>query len=134
MAARTMLRLAPVIGLVASVATTSAVRAEQNPRYGFEAAAQEITQLFWLADTANLCGWASDEDTSKFKAFAVRFLASHLSDGNALALVSLVTEAGYEQKVRDAAGEAGEQNCGSRRWQLGWVSYKTAADEREGQY
>ena len=33
-------------------------RADEVPGYSFEAAAQEVTQLLWLAETASACGWA----------------------------------------------------------------------------
>jgi len=106
-------------------------RAEQIPGYGLEAAAREITQLFWLAETANACGWASEEDAMKFKHFSVRFLSAHLSDIHRLALVSMVTEGGYEDQVRRAARDSIPSNCDSPRWRSGWVAYKAAADERD---
>jgi hypothetical protein len=117
------------VALILTYAVTA--RADQVQSYGFEAAAQEITQLFWLADTAAACGWASDEDALRFKHFSVRFLAAHLSDPHRVALLTLITENGYEDKVRRAALEGAQQNCDSSRWRLGWVSYKAAADQRE---
>lgn len=109
--------------------TPAAAPAAEVQGYGFEAAAQEVTQLFWLAETANLCGWANADDILEFKLFSLRFLTAHLSERNRLALVSLVTENGYEDKVRQAALEGVAHNCGSNRWRLGWSSYKTAADK-----
>jgi len=119
---------------VGLLACTSAGQAEEVQGYGFQAAAQEITQLFWLAETANVCGWTSADDVVKFKLFAMRFLGAHLSDRNREALASLVLAKGYEERVRRAAEEGAAHNCGSNRWHLGWVSYKTAADENEGMY
>jgi hypothetical protein len=126
-------RYGPLLGL-GLLAITSAGHADEVQGYGFAAAAQEITQLFWLAETANVCGWTSAEDAVKFKLFAMRFLGAHLSDRNREALASLVLAKGYEEKVRRVAEEGAAQNCASNRWHLGWVSYKTAADQNEGLY
>ena len=119
------------LGLAILLWAAPLARAEQVVGYGFEAAAQEITQLFWLAETAHACGWASDEDAMKFKHFSVRFLSAHLSDIHRLALVSMVTEGGYEDKVRRVARDSAQSNCDSPRWRTGWVAYKAAADERD---
>lgn len=102
--------------------------------YSFPAAAQEITQLYWLADTAAACGWATHEDSARFKLFSLRFLSAHLSDVHRAALMSLVSRAGYEDKVRDAAREAAAENCGSNRWHAGWATFKAAADRNEARY
>jgi hypothetical protein len=102
--------------------------------YSFSAAAQEITQLYWLAETAAACGWASREDSARFKLFSLRFLSAHLSDAYRAALVSLVSGAGYEDGVRNAALEGAAENCASRRWHAGWITYKAAADENEERY
>jgi hypothetical protein len=114
-----------------AIAAAAPVRASEVEGYTFTNAAQEITQLFWLAETASACGWAGQDEAAKFKLFAVRFLAAHLSEANQRALISLVTEPNYEAGVRRAAEEGARDNCGSRRWQLGWASYKQAADENE---
>jgi hypothetical protein len=123
-------------GCLAALALLASVPAlaDQVDGYTFQSAAQEITQLFWLADTAEVCGWTSRTEAARFKAFSVRFLAAHLSDANKVALVSLVTENGYEEKVHRVAQEGAEHNCGNNRWQLGWATYKTAADEHDARY
>jgi hypothetical protein len=123
-----------LVAAAAAACACGAVQAADNPNYRFEHAAQEITQLFWLAETANLCGWASADDAATFKLFSVRFLTAHLSDRNRMALLSLVTENGYEERVRKAAAEGVEHNCDSRRWQMGWSSYKTAADQHAAEF
>jgi hypothetical protein len=123
-------RFGRVVGLAMILSSASLARADEMPGYRFEAAAQEITQLFWLAETATVCGWASEEDTLKFKEFSVRFLSAHLSGTHRVALVSLVTENGYEDKLRRVALEGAQHNCGNSRWHTGWVSYKDAADRR----
>ncbi|PWT70339.1 MAG: hypothetical protein C5B46_09690 [Proteobacteria bacterium] len=110
------------------------VRAAGLPEYGFEAAAQEITQLFWLAETATACGWAQDADAAKFRDFSVRFLMAHLSQTHRKALASLVTEERYKAELRRAAWEGVDQNCTNSRWRLGWLSFKAAADEHETEY
>jgi hypothetical protein len=102
--------------------------------YSFSAAAQEITQLYWLAETAAACGWASREDSARFKLFSLRFLSAHLSDAYRAALLSLVSGSGYEDGVRNAALEGAGENCASNRWHAGWITYKAAADENEGRY
>jgi len=126
-----------LVGSVLSLAFLAAApfaRGDQVQGYSFEAAAQEITQLFWLAETASACGWASDEDAMKFKHFSVRFLSAHLSNSHRTALVSMVSEHGYEEKVRRVVREAAGINCDSSRWHTGWVAYKAAADQRDGEF
>ena len=127
-------RFGLVVGLAILLWAAPVARAEQVPGYGIEAAAQEITQLFWLAETANACGWASEEDAMKFKHFSVRFLSAHLSDIHRLALISMVTESGYEDRVRQVARDSVPTNCDSPRWQSGWVAYKAAADAHEHEF
>lgn len=102
--------------------------------YGFEAAAQEITQLYWLAETATACGWTTAQDAGRFKAFSMRFLGAHLSERHRHALQSMVNSAGYEERLRKAAAEAAADNCRSNRWHVGWITYKAAADEHDGRY
>jgi hypothetical protein len=109
-------------------------RADEVIGYSFEAAAQEITQLFWLAETASACGWAKDAEATKFMDFSVRFLTAHLSHTHQQALVSLVGEGHYKAELRRAAWEGADQNCANSRWRLGWLSYKAAADEHETEY
>jgi hypothetical protein len=108
--------------------------AKEVEGYTFTAAAQEVTQLFWLAETASACGWADEEQALRFKAFALRFLSAHLSEANQRALLSLVTEPHYEDQLRNAAAEGAQSNCDSNRWRLGWSSYKAAADENDRQF
>jgi hypothetical protein len=117
-----------VAGLLCCATVT---HADSVDGYRFENAAQEITQLFWLAETADVCGWTSHEDAMRFKHFSVRFLTAHLSDMHKLALVSLITENGYEDQVRRAALEGAQHNCDSSRWHTGWAAYKAAADKRD---
>jgi hypothetical protein len=109
-------------------------RASEALGYSFEAAAQEITQLFWLAETASACGWAQDAEATKFMNFSVRFLTAHLAHTHQQALASLVTEGHYKAELRRAAREGAEQNCANSRWRLGWLSYKAAAEEHETEY
>jgi len=118
-----------LVAMASLLCCASATRAEPVEGYGFADAAQEITQLYCLADTADACGWASHEDAEQFKDFSVRFLVAHLSDRHKAALVSMVTQSGYEDQVRRAAQEGALQNCESSRWHTGWVAYKAAADE-----
>jgi len=110
------------------------VRADDVPGYGFEAAAQEITQLFWLAETASACGWAQHAEAIKFMDFSVRFLTAHLSQTHKQALASLISEQRYKAELHRAAREGADQNCTSSRWRLGWLSFKAAADQHETEY
>ena len=123
-------RIGRIVGLAVVLSWSQAARAEAVQGYDLGAAVQEITQLFWLAETATVCGWASEEDTLRFKHFSVRFLSAHLSNRNKVALVSLVTEYGYEDQVHRVALEGAEHNCGNSRWHTGWLAYKDAADRR----
>ena len=132
MAFASAIRLAAAAGLLSAAAP--AAHAVEVSGYGFPSAAQELTQLFWLAETANVCGWSSPQDVLKFKLFAMRFLGAHLSDRHREALASMVRGQGYEERVRQAAEEGAPENCRSNRWRLGWVSYKTAADENDSVY
>ena len=127
-------RLGRSAGLAVLLSSAPVAQAEQVQGYGFAEAAQEITQLFWLAETATACGWASAEDTAKFKYFTLRYLSAHLSSNFSVALVSLVTEDGYEDKVRRAAQQSAQDNCASPRWHTGWAAYKAAADEHEQEF
>lgn len=102
--------------------------------YSFESAAHEITQLMWLAETAAVCRWASAEEATRFKLFSVRFLSAHLNEPQRLALLSMVTDARYEAQLRDAALDGSRVNCASNRWQLGWNTFKAAADENDSKY
>jgi len=45
------------LGLAALIFLPGTARAQDTPEYRIESAAQEITQLYWLADTAAVCGW-----------------------------------------------------------------------------
>ncbi len=125
---------AGVAGAALILLPLASAAAAEVEGYGFEAAAQEITQLYWLAETASACGWASADDASRFKSFSVRVLGAHLSERHRDALMHLVTADGYEDNVRQVAREGADLNCDNNRWRLGWVTYKHAADENEGQY
>lgn len=120
-----------LIGVALAVGNATVAHANDAQEYGFEAAAQEITQLFWLADTARVCGWASEDDAARFKHFSVRFLSAHMAGVHRVALISLVTEEGYEARVRQAAEQNAERTCGDARWETGWGAYKAAAEARE---
>jgi hypothetical protein len=50
------------------------------------------------------------------------------------ALISLITDGGYEAQVQRAAEQSAERSCGSARWESGWVAYKAAADGRETEF
>jgi hypothetical protein len=123
--------LARCIGVLAIALIAATTQAEETEGYSFAAAAQELSQLLWLAETANACGWASREEVLKFERFSLRFLAAHLSEPNAKALVSLVRVNGYESALRRVAEEGSGENCGTPRWHNGWLAYKAAADEHE---
>lgn len=127
-------RRAVVAGIAASFVAVPPAHSEALAEYGLAAAAQEITQLFWLADTASVCGWASEGDAARFKRFSVRFLSAQLPDGQRPALLSLVQGNGYEAGVKRAAQETAAQSCGSQRWKTGWVAYRDAAELHESEF
>ena len=126
--------LAASVGVWMVAAIDHSAAADPAEGYSFAAAAQEVSQLFWLAETANVCGWASADEALRFKRFSVRFLAAHLPELHMRALTSLVAANGYESAVRRAAEEGSTQSCGASRWHDGWVAYKAAADQREREF
>ncbi len=134
MSLRSWLHFGRIAGLVAVLWSAPMLRAAEAQEYGFAEAAQEITQLFWLAETATACGWASAEDSARFKYFSVRYLTAHLSSRYRVALVSMVTEDGYEDQVRRVAQQTAQDNCDSSRWHRGWAAYKAAADQHEQEF
>ncbi|MGD8478163.1 MAG: hypothetical protein PVI98_13495 [Burkholderiales bacterium] len=114
---------------------SAAVHAGQDrPRYLYSDAVQEITQLYWLAETANTCGWATREEADEFEAFAVRFLTAHLSGPHRAALYSMIGESGYQPAVQRVAFENRALNCEQSRWKDGWATFKAAADENATRY
>jgi hypothetical protein len=96
---------------------------------GFAAGVQQLTQLFWLAETANVCQWASAGDIAEFKGRSVRFVSSQLSEGDQRALLSMIEGDGYEHKVRQAALERSAHYCNSSSLRLAWSSYQRDAEE-----
>jgi len=117
-----------LIGIALFAGSTAVGRADDAQAYGFEAAAQEITQLLWLAETARVCGWASEDEAMRFKQFSVRFINSHLTGVYRAAINSMLEAENFQEQVRRAAEESAELSCGSARWETGWVAYRTAAD------
>ena len=126
------------VGVAVSLSSGATVHAAQTQAerqgYDYGAAVQEITQLFWLAETASVCGWASAEDALKFKHFSVRFLSAHMTGVYRAALLSMVTENGYEAQVRRVAQDGAAQNCANARWKTGWMAYKAAAEARDADF
>jgi hypothetical protein len=122
------------IAMAATLGFSSNSSAQGPARYDFPAAAQEITQLFWLAATAGACGWATLEEVQKFELFAVRFLTAHLEGVHKAAMQAMVGKDGYQGSVHRVAVEQAAETCKQTRWQAVWVAYKTAADENDGNY
>ncbi|MSQ58274.1 MAG: hypothetical protein EXR36_01095 [Betaproteobacteria bacterium] len=131
---RSSLSLGLALGFAALTCLPAAAPAQDTPEYRIESAAQEITQLYWLADTAALCGWASEEDSARFKHFSLRFLAAHLNDRGKRALPTMVSDPRYESSVRQAAVDGASENCGNSRWRTGWTTYQAAAEENDTRY
>jgi len=121
-------------GIVVGVLPAVSYAGQNEPRYEYSVAVQEITQLYWLAETANSCGWATRQEADKFEAFAVRFLTAHLSGAYRTALYSMTSDAGFQPAVQRVALENRGQNCDQARWRNGWTTYKTAADENATRY
>lgn len=122
------------LGFSALIVLPGAARAQDTPEYRIESAAQEITQLYWLADTAAVCGWASEGESARFKQFSLRFLAAHLTERSKHALLTMVSQSSYESSVRQAAVDGASENCGSSRWRTGWTTYQAAAEENDTRY
>ncbi len=122
------------LGLAALMWVSEPALSEELVGYRIESAAQEISQLYWLAETAAVCGWASEDESVRFKHFSVRFLSAHLSENNKNALVNMVSDARYESSLRQAAKDGAAENCTSSRWHSGWETFKAAADENDEQY
>ena len=123
-----------VAGLVLGLSPAFSMAGQNAPRYDYSVAVQEITQLYWLAETANSCGWATRLEANEFEAFAVRFLSAHLSGPHRTALLSMISEAGFQPAVQRVAFENRAGNCGQARWKNGWATFKTAADENATRY
>jgi hypothetical protein len=121
-------------GAAAALGANDSAMAGEAAHYGFPAAAQEITQLFWLAETASACGWATREEAERFELFAVRFLAAHLEGVNKVAFVAMAADESYLAKVQRVAVDYATDSCKMARWQTGWLAYKAAADENEIRY
>jgi hypothetical protein len=102
--------------------------------YPFPAAAEEMSQLLWLAETAHACGWATHEEVARFESFAVRFLAAHLEGNYQRAFLAFVSDSRYMSRVQQAAVANAAESCKMARWQNGWTSYMAAAEENEDKY
>lgn len=107
---------------------------QSQPTYEYSTAVQEIAQVYWLAETATSCGWATRQEADEFEAFAVRFLAAHLSGAYRAALISMTNDPGFQPAVQRVAFDNRAQNCGQNRWQTAWNAYKSAADENATRY
>jgi hypothetical protein len=122
------------IGIVLVTFSAAAGAGRDTPIYQYSDAVQEITQLYWLAETANTCGWATRAEADEFEAFAVRFLTAHLSGVHRAALYSMIEEASYQPTVQRVALENRALNCEQSRWKNGWTTFKAAADENASRY
>ena len=122
------------LGVAAMMLFSEPAPADDKVAYRIESGAQEIAELFWLADTAAVCGWASDSESARFKQFCVRYLSAHLPETEKSALASMVAQPTFEMLVRHAAQEGATRNCGNAGWRNGWTAYKAAADENEDRY
>lgn len=123
-----------VAGIVIYMLSAFAHAGQNTPKYEYSAAVQEIAQLYWLAETANACGWATRDEADEFEAFAVRFLGAHLSGTYRAALISMTSDAGFQPGVQRVAFDNRAQNCDQHRWKNGWTTYKSAADENAARY
>ena len=122
------------VGIVLIGFSVAAHAGPAEKRYQYSTAVQEITQLYWLAETAHSCGWATRAEADEFEAFAVRFLSAHLSRVYSAALYSMISEASFQPAVQRVAFENRSHNCGLARWKNGWTSFKSAADENATRY
>ena len=116
-----------LIGLALFAGSTATARADDAQAFGFEAAAQEITQLLWLADTARVCGWASEDEAMRFKQFSIRFINSHLTGVYKAAINSMLAADNFQEQVRRAAEESAESSCRSARWETGCITRRRSS-------
>lgn len=123
-----------VVGIVLCLLSTVAHAGQSQPSYKYSDAVREIAQLYWLAETANTCGWATRQEADDFEAFAGRFLTAHLSGVYRAALVSLINDTRFQPSVQRVAIDNRSRNCDQHRWKNGWTSYKSAADENTTRY
>jgi hypothetical protein len=123
-----------VAGIVVCLLSSIGHAGQSQSNYEYAAAAREIAQLYWLADTANACGWATRQEADDFEAFSVRFLTAHLSDAYHAAFFSMTNDAGFQPGVQRIAFDNHVKNCELDRWKNGWTSYKSAADEHAARY
>ena len=123
-----------VAGIVACLLSSVGYAGQSHVNYKYVDAAREIAQLFWLAETANACGWATRQEADDFEAFAVRFLTAHLSGVQRAAFISMTNDAGFHPGVQRVAFNDHAKNCELERWKVGWASYKSAADENASRY
>ena len=121
-------------GIVFCLLSAVAHAGQSQPMYQYSVAVQEIAQLYWLAETANSCGWATRQEADDFEAFAVRFLAAHLSGTYRAALFSMTNDSGFQPGVQRIAFDNRAQYCDQHRWQTAWIAYKSAADENATRY
>ncbi len=89
-----------VAGIVACLLSSVGYAGQSHVNYKYVDAAREIAQLFWLAETANACGWATRQEADDFEAFAVRFLTAHLSGVQRAAFISMTNDAGFHPGVQ----------------------------------
>ena len=123
-----------VAGIVLCTLPAIGHTGQNLPNYKYSDAVQEISQLYWLAETANTCGWATRQEADEFQAFAGRFLTAHLSGVYRAALFSMINEASFQPGVQRVAFDGRDRNCEQSRWKNGWTSYKLAADENAAHY
>ena len=55
------------VGIVLLMSSIAGHAGPGVPRYDYSVAVQEITQLYWLAETATTCGWATREEADEFE-------------------------------------------------------------------
>ena len=122
------------LGLSAMLLFSDLAPTQDAVGYRIESRARKIAELFWLADTAAVCGWASDTESTRFKQFSLRYLSAHLPETEKSAFASIVAQPTFEMRLRHAAREGATRNCGNARWRNGWTAFKAAADENEDWY
>lgn len=123
-----------VAGIVVCLLSSVGHAGQSQVNYKYSAAAREIAQMYWLAETANACGWATRQEADEFEAFAVRFLTAHLSGVHRAAFLSMTNDAGFHPGVQRIAFDDHTKNCELDRWKNGWTNYKSAADEHAALY
>ena len=87
-----------------ALASSPLANATEVEGYSFTNAAQEVTQLFWLAETASACGWAAPDEATKFWPIYDQYIQETIKINDARWTLIKDYEANYD-KMSDQMAE-----------------------------